>query len=112
MSTGIEIPVLIIWAGCEAAVSAAAKPVVFCRLLRSAPSDYAAFITMADLDRVLSWFDAGTLLRPDPLRPSTYSLSYALAAAGGAKVDLDESASRIADVIGEPDHVILVLADG
>ncbi len=67
---------------------------------------------MADLNRVLGWFDAGTLLRPDPLRPSTYSLSHALAAVGGAAVDLDEPARRIAGAIGERDHVILVLADG
>jgi hypothetical protein len=67
---------------------------------------------MADLDRVLRWFEEGALLRPDPLRPSTVSLSRALAAIGGAGDHLDEPARRICEAIGDVDHVVLVLADG
>jgi hypothetical protein len=67
---------------------------------------------MADLDRVLGWFEAGTLLRPDPLRPSTISLAHALASVGGADIPLDAPAQRVRDAIGEAQHVILFLADG
>lgn len=65
-----------------------------------------------DVDRVLSWFEAGTLVRPDPLRPTTVSLARALAAIGGAPVDLDEPSLRISRAIGQPEHVIFVLVDG
>jgi hypothetical protein len=67
---------------------------------------------MADLERGLQWFDAGTLLRPDPLRPNTVSLAHALASIEGARVALDEPATALGEAIGETDHVILVLADG
>ena len=67
---------------------------------------------MADLDRVLGWFEAGTLLRPDPLRPSTISLSHALASVGGVDIHLDTQAHRVREAIGEAQHIVLFLADG
>ena len=67
---------------------------------------------MSDRERVLGWLKAGTLLRPDPLRPNTISLSHALASLGGVDVVLDPPAHQVRDAIGPFDHVILVLADG
>lgn len=65
-----------------------------------------------DVDRVLAWFADGALLRPDPSRPTTVSLGRALAALGGAGIELDEPARTVRDVIDEARHIILVLADG
>jgi hypothetical protein len=67
---------------------------------------------MNDVERLLGWFDAGDLRRPDPLAPGTVHLSRALAALCGAPLQLNEPETAVAAAIGEPDHVVFVLADG
>jgi hypothetical protein len=68
---------------------------------------------MSDCERLLTWFDAGTLLRPDASVPNSVDLSRALARIGGVPLDAPSAGERaIGDAIGEADHVVFVLADG
>lgn len=68
----------------------------------------------SDVERLLGWFAAGPLVRPDPTLPSTVDLARALARVGG--VDdappggPGEAAVRAA--LGQPDHLLFVLIDG
>lgn len=67
---------------------------------------------MSDVERVLSWFKAGLILRPDANLPSTVHLARALAHIAGAGVALGAPESEIAKAIGDTEHVVFVLADG
>jgi len=67
---------------------------------------------MNDIERVLSWFDSGVLLRPDAKVPTTVHLARALAKLAGADLSLDGPACQIAAAIGEAEHVVFVMADG
>ena len=68
---------------------------------------------MGDVERLLAAFDSGELDRPTAERPSLADLARALAAAGGADgPDATAAAEQIARLIGQPQHLVLVLADG
>lgn len=68
---------------------------------------------MSDLDRLLAAFEAGTLVRPNATDPNFIDLVRAVASLAGAE-DLDRSAhSRaMSATIGQPEHLVFVLADG
>ena len=66
-----------------------------------------------DVERLLALFESGDLLRPDASLPNTVDLARALAAVAGApRFESERGAERIASLIGEPEHLVLVLADG
>ncbi|MCC6627251.1 MAG: alkaline phosphatase family protein [Chloroflexi bacterium] len=68
---------------------------------------------MSDLDRLLARFETGALLRPSPHVPNIVDLAQALvwcARADGAM--LAPGARRLADLIGDAEHLIFILADG
>ena len=67
---------------------------------------------MTDRERLLRWFDDGTLVRPSAEAPNTVALVRALASLAGADITLDGSAQHIAAAIGEAEHCVFVLADG
>jgi hypothetical protein len=66
-----------------------------------------------DRERLLRWFDAGELVRPDATVPNTVALVRTLAWLNGVRdAPLDEPSQRIAEAIGEAEHYVFVLADG
>ena len=68
---------------------------------------------MSDVDRLLQAFDSGELVRPSPAEPNLVDLSRAIAVASGAGgVEPSPGMSAIASLIGEPEHLVFVLADG
>ena len=68
---------------------------------------------MSDVDRLLSSFEAGGLLRPSPDVANFVDLSRAIATlAGVGGLELTEGAERIASRIGQSDHFVLALIDG
>jgi type I phosphodiesterase/nucleotide pyrophosphatase len=68
---------------------------------------------VTDVDRLLTWFDAGELLRPDHDSPNLLQLSRALARLCGVDgIEETDGIRRIEDAIGRHDHYILVLVDG
>ena len=68
---------------------------------------------MSDLDRLLKAFEAGTRVRPDATEPNFIDLVRAVAALAGVD-DLDRSqhSQEMSAAIGQPDHLVFVLADG
>ncbi len=68
---------------------------------------------MSDVERVLDWFAAGDLVRPDASSPNLLDLSRAMAHLCGVEhMALSPAARRIADAVGPADHYVLVLLDG
>lgn len=68
---------------------------------------------MSDVARLLDWFDAGDLVRPDASSPNLLDLSRAIAHLCGVEdMVLSPAALRIADAIGPADHYVFVLIDG
>ena len=67
-----------------------------------------------DVERLLGWFAAGDLVRPDPALPGTVDLARALARIGGASgvPAGGPSEARVRTALGEPDHLLFVLIDG
>jgi hypothetical protein len=66
-----------------------------------------------DVERLLALFDAGTLVRPDAAAPNTVHLGRALAAVAGAPRFAEEpGVEPLVALIGEPAHLVFVLADG
>jgi hypothetical protein len=68
---------------------------------------------MSDLDRLLEAFESGALLRPDAADPNFIDLVRAVAALAGVE-DLERSpnSETMSAVIGQPEHLAFVLADG
>lgn len=68
---------------------------------------------MTDVDRLLAAFEADTLCRPDASQPNFIDLVRAVGAIAGIE-DLPHSPNVIAieDLIGQPEHLVLVLVDG
>ncbi len=70
-------------------------------------------VMTSDLSRLLELFDSGALTRPQAGQPNTVDLARALAVIAGApRFEAEAGAERMASVIGEPDHLVFVLADG
>jgi hypothetical protein len=68
---------------------------------------------VTDVDRLLAWFDAGDLLRPDYDAPNLLTLSRAIARLCGADgVEATDTVRYLEDAIGRADHYVLVLVDG
>jgi hypothetical protein len=68
---------------------------------------------VSDVARLLAWFDAGELVRPDASAPNLVDLSRAVAhLCGAGGIDLSPNGRRIADTIGAADHYVFVLIDG
>ena len=67
---------------------------------------------MSDVPRLLDWYAAGRLLRPDPAKAGTVHLARALAALCGASLTLNPPERQIAAAIGDAEHYVFVLADG
>ncbi len=68
---------------------------------------------MSDVAKLLEKFEQGALLRPDPARPNLVDLARALArVAGVEEVDRTAGVARLLNLIGAPDHLVFVLADG
>ena len=68
---------------------------------------------MSDVAQLLAAFDDGTLLRPDAAVPNLVDLSRAVAVAGGVGgLTLSPFASELAATLSEPEHIVLILADG
>ncbi|HLF77167.1 MAG TPA: alkaline phosphatase family protein, partial [Dehalococcoidia bacterium] len=67
---------------------------------------------MDDIQRVLSWFTSGRLLRPDASLPTTVHLARVLAQLNGASLGLTGPEREILTAIGDSDHLVFVLADG
>lgn len=67
----------------------------------------------AGAQRLLDWFDAGLLVRPNHLQPNVVSLARALLSLCGAPgIALDATAEGLAGAIGRHDHYVFVLCDG
>ena len=65
------------------------------------------------LERVLGWFDDGTLVRPDADELNFVDLVRALAAtAGSTAVPEGSGVGRIKEIIGDPERLVFVLVDG
>jgi hypothetical protein len=68
---------------------------------------------VSDLERLLTKFETGALLRPAASVPNVVDLARALAwLAGAGNIELTAGASRLAAIIGPADHLVFVLADG
>lgn len=68
---------------------------------------------MSDLDRLNALLNSGELLHPVSDAPSIVDLAAALhSAIGVPDVPLSDNAGAIKGLIGEPEHLVLVLADG
>ncbi|MCS6800498.1 MAG: alkaline phosphatase family protein [Chloroflexota bacterium] len=81
--------------------------------LRSDRGGNAKLTDQTDVHRLLRRFEEGSLLRPSAASPNIVDLSRALAHVAGADtVDLTPTARKLAALIGDPDHLIFILADG
>ena len=68
---------------------------------------------MSDVERLLGWFAAGDLVRPDAASPNLLDLSRAMAHLCGVDdIALSPGARSIAEAVGPADHYVLVLLDG
>ncbi len=68
---------------------------------------------MSDIERLLASFESGELLHPVAELPNLVDLSRAVAAAAGVEgLDLTPAAAQVASLIGNCDHLVLILADG
>jgi len=68
---------------------------------------------MSDLDRLLEVFESGALLRPDASDPNFIDLVRAVAALAGVDdIERSPNSEAMSAVIGQPEHLVFVLADG
>ncbi|MBI5287704.1 MAG: alkaline phosphatase family protein [Chloroflexi bacterium] len=68
---------------------------------------------VGDVPRLLAAFEDGSLIRPDAAVANTVDLARALAVLCGVKgQEVGPNARRIAEVIGEHEHLVFVLIDG
>ena len=68
---------------------------------------------MNDIDQLMAAFEAGKLLRPYADVPTIVDLGNALAKVCGVEdIKLTTGARTISGLIGSPDHLIFILADG
>jgi hypothetical protein len=69
---------------------------------------------VSDAERLLEWFDAGLLIRPNANVANVIDLSAAIAAACGAEARSSSNASQaeIRRRVGDPEHLVFVLIDG
>ncbi len=68
---------------------------------------------MSDVDRLLTAFESGVLLRPSSDVANFVDLSRAIAKLAGVDdLELTQGAKQIASQIGPSDHYVLVLVDG
>ena len=68
---------------------------------------------MSDFDALLASFRSGALLRPKEEVPNIVDLSNAIARFGGLNSSLTTRNSEdLSDLIGRPDHLVFVAADG
>ena len=66
----------------------------------------------SDLAELRQAFDSGRLVRPGEGAASLVDVARAIGHLNGAEVRPSAHSSRVVDLIGEPDHLIFVLADG
>ena len=68
---------------------------------------------MSDVDEFLAACASGELVRPSAPAPNIVDLGVAVASLAGTRgVRLSPNADAIAGLIGKPDHLVLVMADG
>jgi hypothetical protein len=68
---------------------------------------------VSDVDRLLGWFAAGDLVRPDHDAPNLLQLSRAIARLCGVDgIEETDAIRRIEDAIGRHEHYVVVLVDG
>ena len=68
---------------------------------------------MSDVDRMKSLLDAGVLMHPVSNDLSIVDFANAVHDAMGVPdISLSENGHRVRSLIGDPDHLVLVLADG
>jgi hypothetical protein len=68
---------------------------------------------VGDVQRLSEWFESGALLRPAAGHPCTVDLIRALAHLCGApSYAADAGALRVAEQVGEAEHLLFVLVDG
>ena len=68
---------------------------------------------MSDLDRLLEAFESGALLRPDAADPNFIDLVRAVAALAGVDhLERSPNSEAMSAMIGQPEHLVFVLADG
>ena len=68
---------------------------------------------MSDLDRLREAFERGTRIRPDATEPNFIDLVRAVAALAGVdQLERSPNSRAMSDAIGEPEHIVFVLADG
>ncbi len=68
---------------------------------------------MSDIEKLVEKFERGELLRPDPDVLNVVDLARALGWIAGIRRQAPTPGSaKIVEIVGEPDHLIFVLADG
>ncbi len=68
---------------------------------------------MSDVDDLLAAFDSGRLVRPSADAPNIVDLAnVVIRLSGSDRPEPTPNSARIADLIGTPDHLVLVIADG
>ena len=66
-----------------------------------------------DVDRLLGWFAAGDLVRPDHDAPNLLQLSQAVARLCGVDgIEQTDAVRRMEDAIGRAEHYVVVVVDG
>ncbi len=67
----------------------------------------------SDADALLAAFDSGEFVRPDWSQPNPVSLARAISSFGGHSPWQDDPATiEVRNRIGEPEHLVVVIADG
>ena len=68
---------------------------------------------MTDVERLVGAFESGALLRPDAAQPNLVDLARVVATIAGVEgLELSPGARELAADIGEPEHLVFVMADG
>lgn len=68
---------------------------------------------MGDAERLLEAFETGSLVRPSHRSPNIVDLSRGLALlAGTPDAQSTPGSTAVADLIGQSDHLIFIMADG
>ena len=68
---------------------------------------------MSDVDDFLAACASDELVRPSALTPNIIDLGVAVAnLAGASGITLSTNAEAMVRLIGEPDHLVLIMADG
>jgi len=68
---------------------------------------------MTDVERLIEAFESGALLRPDAAQANLVDLARVLATVAGVEgLELSRGAEDLAAEVGEPEHLVFVMADG